>query len=54
MPEYDDFAEPYLLWTVSPVPYRAIELYSFFNVLGSVAGCAFLISPLATAASRAR
>ena len=33
MPEYDDFAEPYLLWTVSPVPYRAIELYSFFNVL---------------------
>jgi SAM-dependent methyltransferase len=42
MPEYDDFAETYQRWTESAVPYRVIELYSFFNVLGSVAGLRIL------------
>ena len=42
MPEYDDFAETYQHWSVKAPPYRQIELYSFFKVLGSVRGLSIL------------
>lgn len=38
MPEYDDFAETYEHWSETESPYRRVEAYSFFTVLGAVRG----------------
>ncbi|MGI9371867.1 MAG: class I SAM-dependent methyltransferase [Hyphomicrobiales bacterium] len=38
MQEYDEFAETYQHWTEAESAYRAIEIYSFFSVLGVVKG----------------
>ena len=38
MQEYDEFAETYQHWTEAENAYRAVEIFSFFSVLGAVKG----------------
>jgi hypothetical protein len=53
MPEYDKFADAYIQRIEDGKPYAAIELFSFFKVLGPVRGLTFWTSLAATAASLA-